>query len=119
MGPRLLAAAEEGEVPEPVEVEMDRALATAGAATAAGSGGGGSAVAAPRHRFTTPTTFLYGTPYDWMDARAGAATAAGLRARGVDAACLLVQNAGHHLYLEQPEQFSRGVLGRLQPQRRR
>ena len=46
-----------------------------------------------------PMTFLYGQ-YDWM----GSETAEELiEARKVNATCHRVNNAGHHLYVENPE----------------
>lgn len=86
MGPRLIAAAATGEA-------------------SANSDGTAS-------RLTIPVTLLYGS-HDWMDARAGAATADALRRAGLDAACLITPQAGHHLYMEQPAIFCNQVLGRL------
>jgi pimeloyl-ACP methyl ester carboxylesterase len=96
LGPRLLRAAARGEAPEPSD-----------AATAAAVG----APPSPVHRYSTPTTFLYGD-HDWMDAGAGNRTAAGLRELGVDADCALIPSAGHHLYLENVDAFVGRVLDR-------
>lgn len=62
--------------------------------------------------YATPTSFVYGGTHDWMDAAAGAATAAGLRAAGVDADCTLLPDSGHWLFMEQPQLFSQYVIQR-------
>jgi cardiolipin-specific phospholipase len=62
-------------------------------------------------------TLLYGGSHDWMDAGAGKARAARLRAEGLSAHCSLVPGAGHNLFLEQPEAFAALLAARLGPQR--
>lgn len=104
MGPRLLAAATMGEVPEPSDAD------------AAAGGRAGRAGGPPRavpHRFATPTTLLYGGGWDWMPATAGIELAADLREAGVDATAALVPQAGHNLFVEQPVAFARELLRQL------
>jgi pimeloyl-ACP methyl ester carboxylesterase len=93
MGPRLLHAAETGEVPEPSDAP----------------------VAGQKYRYNTPTTFIYGQGWDWMPADAGFATAQALRRHSIDATALLVPQSGHHLYMEQPDIFAAQLISRLTP----
>jgi pimeloyl-ACP methyl ester carboxylesterase len=100
MGPRLLHAAESGEVPE----ASDAALT-------------GPSAVGKKVQYKTPTTFIYGQGWDWMPADAGFATAQGLRRHKVDAVATLVPQSGHHLYMEQPDIFASQLIARLNPRR--
>jgi pimeloyl-ACP methyl ester carboxylesterase len=133
MGPRLVAAALRGEAPDdeagraavvgseavsPVTTlgggDAEPAVTTAAASAATTAAASAATTAASTTRLAHPVTFLYGS-HDWMPADAGAATAEALRGAGVDAACLITSNAGHHLYIEQPELFAAQVLARTRP----
>lgn len=66
-----------------------------------------------QQRLNCPITFVYGFPYDWMDARAGEMIAHQLCQQGIDSAKFRIPDSGHHLYLEQPELFCNTVIARI------
>ena len=121
IGPRLLKAAREGEVPEPAPAAAAHALAAATSAKYSASGAAASApstaaaVAGTPHIFRTPLTIIHGGTHDWMPVEASIALAEDLRALDVDAVCLLTPNSGHHLYMEQPVAFADMLTARLKP----
>ncbi|RKP04145.1 hypothetical protein CXG81DRAFT_6140, partial [Caulochytrium protostelioides] len=57
-------------------------------------------------RLTMPTTFIYGTE-DWMDWRAAADHLDRFSARSQ---VMMVDKAGHHLYMDNPEAFSAAII---------
>ncbi|KAK9456654.1 Alpha/Beta hydrolase protein [Dipodascopsis uninucleata] len=59
-----------------------------------------------------PTVWMYGEN-DWMDIKAGRNAAGILRERGIDSKCIVISRAGHHLYLDNPEDFNKAVLQEL------
>ncbi|KAK9366723.1 Alpha/Beta hydrolase protein [Lipomyces kononenkoae] len=61
------------------------------------------------HELRVPTLWMYGEN-DWMDIKAGAKAASKMRANGVASACVVIEKAGHHLYLDNPESFNAAVV---------
>jgi abhydrolase domain-containing protein 5 len=59
------------------------------------------------------TTVLHGAR-DWMDVRASAELAEGLRGQGVDAAFVTVEGAEHYVFMERPREFVAALLQRAQ-----
>ncbi|KAJ8104278.1 Alpha/Beta hydrolase protein [Lipomyces tetrasporus] len=59
-----------------------------------------------------PTLWMYGEN-DWMDIKAGAKAARQMRANGVDSKCVVIEKAGHHLYLDNPHDFNDAVVEAL------
>ncbi|KAK9464963.1 Alpha/Beta hydrolase protein [Lipomyces arxii] len=59
-----------------------------------------------------PTLWMYGEN-DWMDSEAGEDAARQLRKQGVDSKCVVIERAGHHLYLDNPDDFDRVVLDEM------
>lgn len=57
-----------------------------------------------------PTTFLYGST-DWMDFKHALNVAPSLR---VPVKVAVVDKAGHHLYLDNPEGFNHALMVELQ-----
>lgn len=97
MGPRLLHAATVGEVAEVGEPGHMKQ----------------GTDAAP-NRLDIPVTLMYGGGRDWMDDKAGLRLALALRSEAqVDASCMLVPDSGHHLYLENVQDFNSMLLSRL------
>jgi len=67
--------------------------------------------AAQKNLWKTPTTLIYGQ-YDWMDPAAGSALATSLKTHGVDAACCIVPQSGHYVFMEAVHGFSSTLLER-------
>jgi pimeloyl-ACP methyl ester carboxylesterase len=121
MGPRLVAAARVGEVPDDNNNNNNNnngGSGTAGSSSSAHdafgrrpSTGASSETRVP-HVLRTPVTLLYGASHDWMPAEAGFATAAALRRAGVDAVCELIPRGGHHCYMENPPDFAERIIRR-------
>ncbi|KAK7203414.1 putative alpha/beta hydrolase [Myxozyma melibiosi] len=59
-----------------------------------------------------PTVWMYGEN-DWMDAEAGEKAAEIMRKNGVRSECKTISRAGHHLYLDNPEEFNAYVTTEL------
>jgi cardiolipin-specific phospholipase len=59
-----------------------------------------------------PVTFIYGT-HDWMDFR-GALTVVDKIKNGCK--IVLIENAGHHLYLDNPEAFNASLKSEIENQ---
>jgi len=59
--------------------------------------------------FRAPITFLYGS-HDWMSPDAALDVAAAVRTAGVDASVHVVQQAGHQIFMENPEGFAGAVI---------
>ena len=53
---------------------------------------------------------IYGGPEDWMDASHGIPVVAALRAAGVSAEHTVIEEAGHHVMLDNPDEFNAAVL---------
>jgi len=62
-----------------------------------------------------PTTFVYGQ-FDWMDPNAGRVAAAKIGAGGT---AHMVSRAGHHLYMENPQDFNYLILSQVSKIQRR
>ena len=73
---------------------------------------------ATSRRAPFPVTFYYGTN-DWMPAHAGMHVCEQLRAAACDAQTVIVDDAGHHLYLENERVFSSTLIGRVRESARR
>ncbi|KAK9447707.1 Alpha/Beta hydrolase protein [Limtongia smithiae] len=59
-----------------------------------------------------PTLWMYGDN-DWMDAAAGVKAAKIMNDNGVRSECVIVSKAGHHLYLDNPDEFNSIVVNEL------
>ncbi|KAK9460665.1 Alpha/Beta hydrolase protein [Lipomyces oligophaga] len=59
-----------------------------------------------------PTLWIYGSN-DWMDSSAGDRAASIMRANGVPSECVIVDRAGHHVYLDNPAMFDKVVTRQL------
>jgi cardiolipin-specific phospholipase len=57
-----------------------------------------------------PIHLIYGGPEDWMDAKHGVPVVAALRASGVKAEHTVLEDAGHHIMLDNPDEFNAAVL---------
>ncbi|KAL3897432.1 MAG: hypothetical protein SGCHY_003423, partial [Lobulomycetales sp.] len=60
-------------------------------------------------RLGIPVSFLYGST-DWMDYRAAQKAALGM---SVDTRVVVVDEAGHHLYSDNPEAFNRAFVAEV------
>ncbi|POM75933.1 Cleavage induced serine protease family S33 [Phytophthora palmivora] len=59
-----------------------------------------------------PLTFIYGE-YDWMDYRNGLSIVERFKERGHSADLYRVPNGGHQMFMENPDDFSRILIGSL------
>ncbi len=60
-------------------------------------------------KLRSPVTFLYGS-HDWMSPDAALDVSAALRAMGVDTTVHIVPQAGHQIFMENPEGFAGAVI---------
>ena len=65
------------------------------------------------HNLEMPVTFIYGT-HDWVDFR-GALTVVDKIKNGCK--IVLIENAGHHLYLDNPEAFNASLISEIENQK--
>ena len=65
------------------------------------------------HELQVPTTFLYGRE-DWMDYKGGLAAAS--RMKHVSASVLMIDKAGHHLYLDNHAVFNEVIKSEMMNQ---
>ena len=61
-----------------------------------------------------PVTYIYGES-DWMGPVRGARAVERMRADGKDAHYVLIPNAGHYSFLDQPAHFNQALLDRVAP----
>ncbi|KAK9484712.1 Alpha/Beta hydrolase protein [Lipomyces starkeyi] len=61
------------------------------------------------NKLEVPTLWMYGEN-DWMDIKAGIKAASQMRSNGVDSKCVVIEKAGHHLYLDNPANFNAVVV---------
>jgi pimeloyl-ACP methyl ester carboxylesterase len=73
-------------------------------------GGEGDLSGDTPHRRATPLLVLYGDS-DWLSFPEAAAYVRGLQDSGLDARLAIVRGAGHHLYMDNPEQYHDEIHG--------